>query len=207
MSVFIYGDAETDHLKKRDKALGRAIDKIGPIKRKVNPDLFSALINSIVGQQISTKAQATIWQRMQDKLTIITPESILSCTEPELQSCGMSYRKTSYIRNVAKTVADGILDINGLREESDAEVCRELAKLDGIGIWTAEMLMLFSMQRPDILSYGDLGILRGMRMLYRHKEITRERFEKYRKRYSPYGSVASLYLWAIAGGAMEKLED
>ena len=69
------------------------------------------------------------------------------------------------------------------------------------------MLMLFSMQRPDILSFGDLAILRGMRMLYRHRKITRELFEKYRRRYSPYGSVASLYLWAIAGGAIEGMKD
>ena len=202
LSIFCYGDAETAHLKKRDKALGAAIDKIGVIQRNVNPDLFPALINSIVGQQISRKAQATIWQRMQDKLTEITPETILACTEAELQSCGMPFRKTSYIRGAAQSVAEGRLDLNSLYEKSDVEVCKELAKLDGIGIWTAEMLMLFSMQRPDILSYGDLGILRGMRMLYRHKEITKERFEKYRKRYSPYGSVASLYLWAIAGGAL-----
>ena len=84
---------------------------------------------------------------------------------------------------------------------------QELSALDGIGIWTAEMLMLFSMQRPDILSFGDLAILRGMRMLYHHRKITRELFEKYRRRYSPYGSVASLYLWAIAGGAIEGMED
>ena len=206
--IFVYGDNEISHLKKRDKTLGSAIDRIGPIRREVNPDLFSALVNSIVGQQISSKAQVTIWQRMKDRLIEITPQTILNCPEPELQSCGISFRKASYIRGIAKGVAEGRLDIEALRFRSDAEVCAELVKLDGIGIWTAEMLMLFSMQRPDILSFGDLAIQRGMLMLYRHRKITRELFEKYRRRYSPYGSVASLYLWAIAGGALpEKQGD
>ena len=204
MAIFIYGDTEIAHLKKRDKKLGAAIDTIGPIQRETDPDLFSALVNTIIGQQISSKAEATIWARMKTGLGEITPQTILSCTEATLQSYGISFRKASYIRAAAERVADGSLDVNALRLKSDEEVCKELSKLNGVGTWTAEMLMLFSMQRPDILSYGDLAILRGMRMLYHHREITRERFEKYRRRYSPYGSVASLYLWAIAGGAMEK---
>ena len=89
----------------------------------------------------------------------------------------------------------------------DELVIQELSALKGIGVWTAEMIMTFCMQRPNIVSFGDLAILRGMRMLYRHKEIDRAKFEKYRKRYSPYGTVASLYLWAIAGGALPELTD
>jgi len=206
LKIFEYGDIETSHLKKRDKTLAAAIDKIGMIRREVHPDLFSALVNSIVGQQISTKAQATIWQRMKAGLGKVTPQTILAHTEAELQSYGISFRKASYIRGSAERVADGRLDIKALRFKSDEEVCRELVLLDGVGIWTAEMLMLFSLQRPDILSYGDLAIHRAMRILYRHKVITRQLFEKYRRRYSPYGSVASLYLWAIAGGALDGIQ-
>ena len=175
-----------------------AIDAIGTIQRKVNSDFFSALVNSIIGQQISASAQATIWGRIKNGLSEITPQSILACTEVELQSFGISFRKASYIRGAAERVADGRLNIEALRTKSDAEVCEELVKINGVGIWTAEMLMLFSMQRPDILSYGDLAIQRGMRMLYNHEEISRQLFEKYRQLYSPYGSVASLYLWEIA---------
>jgi DNA-3-methyladenine glycosylase II len=207
LAVFLYGDVETSYLKKRDETLGSAIDAIGPIRREINPDLFSALVRTIVGQQISTKAQLTIWERMKDKLTEITPQTTLSCTEAELQSCGITFKKASYIRNAAEMVLDGRLDIEALHTKTDADVCRELVKIDGIGTWTAEMLMLFSMQRSDILSYGDLAILRGMRILYRHEEIPRQLFETYRRRYSPYGSVASLYLWAIAGGAMEGMNQ
>lgn len=203
MAIFKYGKAEITHLKERDKILGAAIDVIGPIRREVNPDLFSALVNSIVGQQISSKAQVTIWNRMKIALGEITPRTVLASTEAELQSHGITFKKASYIRGAAERAADGRLDIYALCSKSDAEVCDELVKIDGVGIWTAEMLMLFSMQRQDILSFGDLAIQRGMRMLYRHRKITRPLFEKYRRRYSPYGSVASLYLWAIAGGAIE----
>ena len=207
MAIFIYGDTEIAHLKKNDAALGAAIDTIGIIQREINPDLFSSLVTTIVGQQISSKAQVTICQRMKNGLGEITPQTILSCTESELQSFGISFRKVSYILGAAERVADGRLDIDALRSMSDDEVCKELSALDGVGTWTAEMLMLFSMQRPNILSFGDLAIHRGMRMLYRHRKITRQLFEKYRRRYSPFASVASLYLWAIAGGAPDEMRD
>ena len=200
--IFQYGEAEVAHLKKRDASLGKAMDAIGPIRREINPDVFSALVNAIIGQQISSKAHKTIWERMKCGLIEITPQIVLGCSEARLQSYGISFRKASYIRSAAERVADGRLDIDALHAKSDAEVCEELVRLKGIGKWTAEMLLLFSMQRPDILSYDDLAIQRGMRRLYRHEVISRPLFEKYRQRYSPYGSVASLYLWAIASGAI-----
>jgi DNA-3-methyladenine glycosylase II len=198
---------EIDHLRKRDSKLKAAIEVIGPIRRSTNPDLFSALINTIIGQQISTKAHLTVWGRLKEQLVEITPGTVLSCTEAELQSCGITFKKARCLLGIAEKVLDGKLDVGALRSMSDAEVRKRLVEIDGIGAWTAEMLMIFSMQRPDILSFGDLAILRGMRMLYHHGVITRELFEKYRRRYSPYGSVASLYLWAIAGGAIEGLND
>jgi len=204
---FTYGDTEIDYLKKRCKALGAVIDEIGPYEREINPDLFSALVFSIIGQQISTTAHATIWKRILDGLGEVTPQSILACSEAELQSYGITFKKACYICGVAESVVDGRLDIDALRSKSDAEVCDELCQLSGVGKWTSEMIMLFSMQRPDIFSYGDLAIHRGLRMLYRHRKITPQLFEKYRRCYSPYGSVASLYLWAIAGGAVEGLKD
>ena len=90
---------------------------------------------------------------------------------------------------------------------SDEDVIRELTKLKGVGVWTAEMILTFCMQRPNVVSFGDLAIHRGMRMLYRHRQIDRTKFEHYQKRYAPYGTVASLYLWAIAGGAVPELTD
>lgn len=207
MNFFTYGEAEINYLKSKDKLLGQAIDKIGPIQREVHRDLFSSLISSIVGQQISSKAAATIWGRIVAALNTVTPETILNCPIDTLQQCGISFKKASYIRNIAQSVQNGSFNIQALHHKSDDAVCKELVQLNGVGVWTAEMLMLFSMQRPNILSFGDLAILRGMRMLYHHRSINKPLFEKYRRRYSPYGSVASLYLWAIAGGAIEGMKD
>ncbi len=90
---------------------------------------------------------------------------------------------------------------------NDTEAIAALSSLSGVGVWTAEMILLFCLERPDILSFGDLAIQRGLRMVYRHREIPRERFERYRRRFSPHGSVASLYLWAVSGGALPDMTD
>lgn len=204
---FVYGTKEIEHLTAKDKKLGAAIERIGLIQREVYPELFPALVKSIVGQQISTKAQATIWGRMQDRFRPFTPEALAGQDVEELQSCGISMRKAGYIHAMSRQIAEGNVDLEALHGMSDEAVCAELTKLKGIGIWTAEMLLTFSLQRPDIVSFGDLAIHRGMRMLYRHRQITNELFAKYKKRYSPYGTIASLYLWAIAGGAIPELTD
>ncbi|MDR0431738.1 MAG: DNA-3-methyladenine glycosylase [Bifidobacteriaceae bacterium] len=198
--TFFYGAHAIEHLKKRDPVLGAAIDLIGPIERPVNPDVFTALVHSIVGQQISTKAHDTIWQRMVDAFSPICPQSLASAPVEALQSCGITMRKAGYLKGLAQDVLDGTLDLAALAFLDDDEVCRRLVSVKGVGTWTAEMLLIFSLQRPDVLSWGDLAVQRGLRMLYRHRKITPTLFAKYRRRYTPHGSVASLYLWAIASG-------
>ncbi len=205
--IFPYGETEIQYLKAHDKRLGEAIDRIGPLQRPVNPDLFESLIHSIVSQQIAGKALMTIWGRFKAAVPVVTPEAVEALAPEELCAFGLPMRKADYIRSAAQSVLDGTLDFAALCELPDAEVCTKLSELRGIGVWTAEMLMIFSMLRPDVLSYGDLAIHRGMRMLYHHRSIDRNLFERYRKRYSPYASVASLYLWAIAGGAIEGRRD
>ncbi|ADY55827.1 DNA-3-methyladenine glycosylase II [Syntrophobotulus glycolicus DSM 8271] len=204
---FQYGEKEIAYLRSRDPLLGVAIDEIGQIERVVIPDLFMALVNTIVGQQISTKAQATIWARMREQFVPLTPEIIGTATAEELRTCGISLRKASYIKEIAGSVLNGSLDLAHLQTLPDDEVCLYLSQIKGIGVWTAEMLMTFSMQRPDVMSAGDLAILRGLRMLYHHRKITPKLFARYKRRYSPYATVASLYLWAIAGGACPGLID
>ena len=204
---FIYGQKEIDFLSRKDKRLAAAMERIGPIQREVRPDLFDALMHSIVGQQIATKAQQTVWARLVLALGEVTPETIEGAETATLQGVGLSFRKVAYMKAAARKVLLGELDVEALRLMDDASLCATLCALDGVGVWTAEMLMLFSLQRPDVLSFGDLAILRGLRMLYRHREVSRARFETYRRRYSPYGSAASLYLWAIAGGALPDLSD
>lgn len=204
---FEYGDIEKDYLRNKDKKMGEIIDRVGHIYRPVDDDLFASVVHHIVGQQISSKAQATIWQRLNDYLGAIDAEHILAAGLPLLQSVGLPLRKAQYITNFAALVYSGDFDIDELSSKSDDEVIKALSSINGIGVWTAEMIMLFCMQRPDVLSYDDLAIQRGLRMVYRHKQITRELFEKYRRRFSPYCSVASLYLWAVSAGAVSELKD
>ena len=207
LAYFEYGDTETNWLKSRDAILGAAIDEIGHICRPVMPDLFEALIHAVAAQQISSKALATVWTRIKELIEPFTPDKMAAIPIEELQKCGISMRKAGYIKEAAGAVVSGELDLNALREMTDGEVCKRLSQLKGIGVWTAEMLMTFSMQRPNIMSWDDLAIHRGLRMLYRHRKITPMLFAKYKRRYSPYSTVASLYLWAIAGGACPALSD
>ena len=204
---FAYGEEETDYLKKKDKRMAEVIDRIGHVERKVDTDPFSAVVHHIVGQQISTKAQETIWQRMLSALGEVNAETVLAAGVSKLQSLGMTFRKAEYITDFAEKVHTGAFDLEGIWQKSDEEAIRELSSLKGIGVWTAEMILLFCMQRPDVLSYDDLAIQRGLRMVYHHRKIDRRLFEKYRRRFSPYGSVASLYLWAVSGGAIPELHD
>ncbi len=201
---FEYGDKEIELLKKKDKKLGEAIDRIGHIYRTVDTNLFSSVIHHIIGQQISTRAQETVWRRLCDSIGKVSAEGIYSIELNELQSFGMTFKKAGYIKDFAEMVRNGEFDMDQISGLSDEEVVRELASIKGIGVWTAEMIMIFCMQRQDVVSFGDLAIIRGMRMLYRHEYIDKKRFERYKKRYSPYGTVASLYLWAIAGGAIHE---
>jgi len=198
MPAFRYGKKEIEHLKKRDRRLGVAIDQIGMIERAITPDIFTALVASVAGQQISAKAAETVWNRMEERFGIITPDTISAATAEEIRQCGISLKKAGYIRGIGDAVVGGDLDLAGLHELSDDDVISRLTVLHGIGIWTAEMLLIFAMERPDVLSWGDLAIRRGMMRLYSKESIDRVAFERYRKRYSPHGSVASLYLWEIA---------
>lgn len=196
--IFKYGQTEMEYLIKVDKTLGEVIERMGMVEREIIPDLFTALIHAIVGQQISTKAADTVWFRMRKLFKKITPERISVSSIEEIQQCGLSIRKAGYIKRTGEAVAHGELNLNELYGMSDEEVIKHLCSLHGIGVWTAEMVLLNSMERPNVLSWGDIAIRRGIIKLYGLKVITKEQFNEYKKRYSPYGSVASLYLWKLS---------
>lgn len=198
INYFKYGEKEINYLKKNDKDLGEVIDKIGMVKREVTLDPFKELISSIVSQQISTKAAITVSTRLLDLVGQISPKSIANAEVEMIQKCGMSNRKALYIKGVGEAAVSKTVDFDRLNLLSDEEVIKSLTYLYGVGVWTAEMIMIFSLQRPDILSFKDLGIRRGIMNLYGLEELTKKDFEIYKKRYSPYGSVASLYLWEIS---------
>ena len=205
--VFRYGEREMEYLKGRDRRLAAVIERVGYVERAVDPDLFSAVVHHIVGQQVSMRAQAAIWARMQAALGEVSARAVAGLDVETLQGLGMTFRKAEYILEFARRVQTGGFDLEAVRQMDDARAIAALTSLRGVGVWTAEMILLFCLQRPDVLSYDDLAIRRGLRMLYRHKSLDRERFERYRRRYSPCGSVASLYLWAVACGAIEGLTD
>ncbi len=198
MNYFIYGEKEIEYLKKKDKKLAEAIDKIGMIKREIILDPFEAIITSVVGQQISNKAAVTVNSRLLELVGKIAPDNIGQATLEDIQKCGMSNRKALYIKGIAEAALDKSIDFKNLHKLSDEEIIKELTSLYGVGVWTAEMLLIFSLGRMDVLSFKDLAIVRGMMRLYGLDKITKKEFEKYRKRYSPYGSVASLYLWELS---------
>lgn len=198
MAIFKYGQTELDHLKRSDAVLASSIERMGMLEREVIPDLFTALVRNIISQQISAKAAATVWSRLQAHFGEITPQKIASTTVEEIQQLGLSTRKAGYIHSTGETVAHGTLDLPALYRLTDAEVVRGLTSLPGIGVWTAEMLLILSMERPDVVSFGDLAIRRGMMNLYHLESLSKTQFMEHRQRYSPYGSVASIYLWQLS---------
>ena len=192
---FQYGEAETGYLSRRDERMAAVIAQVGHIEREVDADLFSAVVHHIVGQQISTKAQATIWKRMRDELGTVDAAAVLGAGVEKMQSFGMTFRKAGYITDFARKIESGEFDLDGIWEKPDDEAIRELRGLKGVGVWTAEMILLFCMQRPNVFSYDDLAIQRGLRMVYHHRKIERKLFEKYRRRFSPYCSVSCSGHW------------
>lgn len=200
MPYLQFSEIEYQGLRKKDKKLARAMDILPIYEREIDPDIFRSLIKNIVGQQISMKAFDTVWKRFLDYFSEISPERLYFASLEEIKGLGISARKAMYIHKTAEKVHNGSLDLEALWTLTDQEVAEILVTLDGIGPWTAEMMMIFTMGRKDIMSFGDLAIKRGLMLLYGHKEIPRELFERYRRRFSPYGTLASLYLWEISSG-------
>ncbi|MCU0592038.1 MAG: DNA-3-methyladenine glycosylase 2 family protein [Desulfobacterales bacterium] len=168
------------------------------IERPVMPDLFKALVHSIVAQQVSRKAADTVWVRLGERLSGVTPLKVAGTDVSDIQKCGLSMRKARYIKGIGEAAMSGRLDVLKLRELPDEEVIEKLSSFPGVGVWTAEMLLIFSLCRPDVVSWGDLAIRRGMTNLYGLKALSKTQFDRFRNRYSPCGSVASLYLWALS---------
>ena len=200
MHYYKYGQKEIDYLKSRDRKLGQVIDELGFIKREVNPDVFDSLVTSIIGQQISTKAAVTVTNRLKEMVGEISAETLYNTRVEDIQECGMTMRKAGYIKGIAEAAIDDKVDFDGLHRLSDEEIVKELVKLKGVGEWTAEMMLIHTFQRPDVLSYKDLGIRRGIERLYGLEEARKEEFEECRERYSPFGTVTSVYLWEVSKG-------
>lgn len=193
-------DAALPYLAARDPRMAAAIAEIGGILRSPTDDVFLGLVQSIIGQQISLRAADTVYRRLQSALGEIMPETLCAASLDALCACGMSRRKAEYLSGAAQAVASGSLNLHELASSDDEACIRALTALRGVGRWTAEMLLIFSLGRPDVMSYDDYGLRSGLCRLYHHQSMPRERFERYRRRFSPYGTAACLVLWEIAGG-------
>jgi len=193
---FDYGEKELEYLKRKDKKLGALIDELGYLKREVSPDIFAALVESVIAQQISDKAATAIHGRLK-AMTEIDAVKIKKASVDDIQKCGLSARKAEYIKNIAEAVISKEVDADKMRTMSNGEITEKLTAIKGVGVWTAEMMLIFSFGRPDVISYGDLGIRRNMMKLYGIKSLPKDKFSYYAKRYSPYATIASFYLWAM----------
>jgi DNA-3-methyladenine glycosylase II len=199
-----------------DPAMAALIERIGKIdlrtrlrrRREERPaDAYGALLRAIVGQQLSTKAARTIYLRILDLFggSAPAPEQLLKASEADLRGAGLSGRKVEYIRDLASHLLSGELELDRLGELSDEEAIEEIVAVRGLGRWTAEMFLLFHLERPDILSGGDLGIRKAVQIEYRLDEMPApERVLEIGEPWRPHRSLASLYLWeslaAVPGG-------
>ena len=198
MLTFDYPDEVLIYLSARCAKMGALIKKHGKLTRTVEPNLFKALISSIISQQISTKAAQTVFAKVCDLVGDLTPGRLLEMSDENIKSCGVSYRKIGYMKGICEAVQSGALALDELPMLPNDAFIHELTQLKGVGVWTAEMLLIFSLSRLDILSFGDLAIRNGLMKLHALSELSKDDFKQYDELYAPYGSVASFYLWAHA---------
>lgn len=187
-------------LLRRDRTLAALIREHGPcgLAHAQRADHFSALVRAIAGQQLSTKAAATIYARL---LTLMpggvpTPGHLAALTDEQLRGAGMSRQKSASLRDLSEKVLSGLVDLDALSAMPDEDVISSLVRVRGIGRWSAEMFLIFRLHRPDVLPAGDLGIVNAVQRVYRlRKRPTPERILRLGEAWRPYRSVASWYLW------------
>lgn len=190
------------HFQKNDPVLYRAAIGVGGISSIEDVPMdryFARLCRDIVCQQLSEKAGDAIYSRFLSLFPdpVITPERVLAMPVEELRTSGISNAKARYVRNLAEAVRDGIVDLERLSTISDVEVITELTKVKGIGPWTAEMFLMFTLARPDVFSFGDLGLRKGIMKLYGFKrEPSVRTMQRLIKSWVPYRTYAARVLWA-----------
>lgn len=200
------------HLKKNDAALGAVMGriKLRPLTKRENH--FEALVGAIVSQQLSIKAADTIFKRfvaLTPGKKFPAPRQVLAISAAKMRKAGLSEMKVSFIKDLAKRILDKTIDFKKMDSWTDEEVAAHLTEVKGIGPWTAEMFLIFSLGRDDVFSYGDLGLKNAIRAIYKMKKHpTRAQAEKLAEQWKPYRSLASRYLWAsIDNGGKNSEKD
>jgi DNA-3-methyladenine glycosylase II len=199
-------------LMRRDPVLAAAIKTIGPcgLADRQRKDHLTALVGAIIGQQLSTKAAATIFGRfvaLFPESAITNAAAIDTLGDAVLRGVGLSRQKTSYLRDLCARIGDGRLQLDELDLLTDEEVIERLTRVKGFGRWTAEMFLMFRLHRPDVLPIGDLGIVNAVQRLYRlRKRPDAKRLVKIGEAWRPYRSVACWYLWQTLRNTPEKFQ-
>lgn len=189
---------EINHLKNSAPEMKKLIEIVGGIENYYIPDPFSSLVYNIVFQLISFKTANKIWARFEEVVIEITPENLLNISDETLRECGLSITKIRYIKYLSEAVIRKDIDFDVIYEMSNEEIIKYLMKIKGIGKWTAEMFLIFSLNRKDIISYNDLAIRKGFKWLFEmQNEPTIEEFKLLKQKFSPYNTIASFYLWEI----------
>ena len=190
----------TAYLSDIDPIMSEAIQRVGPCTLVPNPDIFEALIDAIISQQISVKAADTMVARLRNVApgAVLTPDSLSTFQHEDLRALGFTTPKSNYIRNLTEQVVSGQLDLAALPLLDDETVISKLTALKGIGRWTAEMILIFSLTRPDVLPVDDLGFVEGVRVAYALS--TRPTPKEMRTRgelWRPFRTFATWYMWAV----------
>jgi len=195
--------ADDRELMKADEVLRRLMEEGGPIDPKMDrrgsrPNPYEALARAIVGQQLSTQAAASIWSQLIALFDGQTPEpeALLRRRPATLRKAGLSNAKVEFLRDLARRVEDGRLNLKRLSKLSDEDITAELLEVKGIGRWTAEMFLIFHLGRPDVAAVGDLGIRRAVQIAYGMDELPGpEDLDRIAEKWRPHRTLASLYLW------------
>ena len=183
-------------LARRDPVMGAIMRQHPGVYMMARGEPFMTLARAICGQQISVKAAQSVWNRVVDCCGAITPEQVLARKRTELRACGLSDRKTEYIADLAQHFADGKIHARDWPRMSDEEIIAELTDVRGIGRWTAEMFLMFNLLRPDVFPLDDLGLQKGIRVVYfKGRKVSLSRMKKLGETWRPWRSVATWYLW------------
>ena len=192
------------HLSHVDKRMEKLIDKFGPPNFNRMNNYYESLIRSIVYQQLSGKAASIIYERFLDLFVFDIypePKDILAVSIETLRSSGLSYQKVNYIRDLSEKWQDGTMNLTDIDSMTDEEISSELIKVKGIGQWTADMFLMFTLGRPDVFPFGDLGIQKGVMILTNMNRLpTQKEMERKTKKWQPYRTVAAWYLWKLVDG-------
>jgi DNA-3-methyladenine glycosylase II len=192
-------------LKSCDPVLAAIIDKVGPCTMKYRDPIFATLVRSIVYQQVSGKVARVFITRLEQATRgAMTPEAILKLRPSRMRALGLSTAKTLYIRDLARRTRDGHLDFAALPDCADEHVLETLTAVKGIGVWTAQMFLMFALRRPDVFPTGDLGIRKALMLAYGLPALPLPaEMEHLAQAWRPYRSVASWYLWRSLEGDAE----